>query len=68
MNIIKELENKKNEATHIVDRTSKSIEQFENPMKNISPIIKTETKNTIKGGTKKQTKYRCSTKRVRFAL
>jgi vacuolar-type H+-ATPase subunit H len=68
---LEELNEKKNEATNIVNRTSKSIEDFTTPTINpVSSIIKKVNKDNkdIKGGTRKQTKYKSVTKRVRFAL
>jgi glycine cleavage system H lipoate-binding protein len=59
---MKELENKKKEASDISDRTSKSIEQF------VYPTIIKKEKNIKKGGTKRRLKYKGTKKRVRFAV
>lgn len=78
---LEELEEKKRDAINIANRTSESINQFENPMasqiKNLSSKVQTPLKMT--GGGKRKTyknnkynknnkKYRDKSKRVRFAL
>jgi len=64
---IKKLEELKEAKNQISNRTSESIQNFLEPTTNYS-LPPQPPRPIIKGGTKKATKYKCSTKRVRFAV
>jgi len=68
---IKELEEKKNEAMNIANRTTDSINQFQNPSLDFSNSNSNNTSSKVGGGkkTKKRLlKRKAKSKRVRFAL
>jgi len=72
--IMKKLDEKKNEAMDIANRTTKSIKQFEKPLQNISSVPGiSKVPNTSSGGSsaitkKRLLKHKVKSKRVRFAI
>jgi ABC-type transporter Mla subunit MlaD len=72
--IMKKLDEKKNEAMDIANRTKKSINQFEKPLQNISSVPGiSKVPTTSSGGSSARTKkrllkHKVKSKRVRFAI